>query len=291
MKNWSSALLVVSCVISVALLVPSIHKARSLNKSESSQPSRYIFVWSGDAAHKSSDFLAVVDTDRSSATYARIVSTLPVGFSGLMPHHTEYEFPPGNVLFANGWTGNRTFLFDLNEPLQPRVIAQFQDRNGYTFPHSFSRMPNGHVLATFQSYGEGYAPGGGLVELNETGAAVRSASAIDPHVDKDLIWPYSLAVLPQVDRVVSTSTPMGWTDWATLPRNSWSVEKINALETAQIQVWRLSDLHLLKTISLVDDGGGKHNLLPSEPRVMPDGSVLINTFSCGLFRLTDIKSG
>jgi len=175
--------------------------------------------------------------------------------------------------------------------LQPRVIAQFQDRNGYTFPHSFSRLPNGHVLATFQSYGEGYAPGGGLVELNETGAAVRSASAIDPHVDKDLIWPYSLAVLPQVDRVVSTSTPMGWTDWATLPRNSWSVEKVNAQQTAQLQVWRLSDLHLLKTISLVDAGGGKHNLLPSEPRVLPDGSVLINTFSCGLFRLTDIKSG
>jgi len=206
--------------MTVTLEVPYVNEARLLNKRTDSQSSRYIFVWSGDAAHKSSDFLAVLDTDPLSSNYARVVSTLPVGFSGLMPHHTEYEFPPSNVLFANGWTGNRTFLFDLNEPLQARIIAQFQDRNGYTFAHSFARLPNGHVLVSFQSYGEGYAPGGGLVELNETGAVVRSASAIDPRVDKDLIWPYSLAISPQADRVVSTSTPMGWTDWATLPHNS-----------------------------------------------------------------------
>ena len=114
-----------------------------------SEPSRYIFVWTGDAAHKSSDFLAVVDTERSSASYARIVATLPVNVTGTMPHHTEYEFPQGNVLFANGWTGNRTFLFDLNRPLQPHLVGQFQDRNGYTFAHSFVRLPNGHVLAAF----------------------------------------------------------------------------------------------------------------------------------------------
>lgn len=212
MKNWILALLT---ILSMVLLADLNTRAGS------SEASRYIFVWSGDAAHKSSDFLAVVDTERSSATYARIVATLPVDVTGTMPHHTEYEFPQGNVLFANGWMGNRTFLFDLNRPLQPRLIGQFQDRSGYTFAHSFVRLPNRHVLATFQSHGEGYAPGGGLVELDETGAVVRAGSAIDSTVDKDLIWPYSLVALPQADRVVSTSTPMGWADWATLPPNSW----------------------------------------------------------------------
>jgi hypothetical protein len=274
----------------MALLAPLRNKAQSLGeKTEAARPSRYVFVWSGEAAHRASDFLAVVDAQPSSATYARIVATLPVGFNGIMPHHTEYEFPQKNVLFANGWVGNRTFLFDLNDPLHPRLITQFQDRNGYTFAHSFARLPNGDVVATFQSHGEGYAPGGGLVELDKAGAVVRSASAVDPSVDKDLIWPYSLTVLPQSDRLVSTSTPMGWTDWATLPRTSWPVEKISAQETAQLQVWRLSDLHLLKTISLVDSTGGKHHLLPAEPRALPDGSVLIGTFSCGLFRVTGIN--
>jgi hypothetical protein len=206
-----------------------------------------------------------------------------------MPHHTEYEFPERNILFANGWAGGRTFLLDLNEPLHPRVGGLFLDRDGYTLPHSFVRLPNGHVLATFQSHGQGYAPGGGLVELDETGVAIRSASALDPAVDKDLIWPYSLAVVPPSDRVVTTSTPMGWPDWAKLPPNSWPLKKINDQETAQLQVWRLSDLHLLKTITLADTGGGKHHLFPAEPRLLSDGSVLVGTFNCGLFRVKDLK--
>ena len=281
MKNWILALLT---IFSMVLLADVNIRAGG------SEASRYIFVWSGDAAHKSSDFLAVVDTERSSATYGRIVATLPVHLVGTMPHHTEYEFPQGNVLFANGWTGNRTFLFDLNRPLQPRIVGQFQDRSGYTFAHSFVRLPNRHVLATFQSHGTGYAPGGGLVELDETGAVVRAGSAIDSTVDKDLIWPYSLVALPQADRVVSTSTPMGWADWATLPPNSWPRKKIDTQDTEQLQVWRLSDLHLLKTISLVDPRDGKHNLLPAEPRVLSDGSVLVATFTCGLFRVRDIDT-
>lgn len=277
MTNYLRASLVVLC-LTILTYVAAM--------AGSWEASRYIFVWSGDAAHKSTDFLAVVDAQPSSVSYAQIVATVPVNLTGTMPHHTEYEFPQGNVLFANGWTGNRTFLFDLNHPLQPRLVGQFQDRNGYSFAHSFVRLPNQHILATFQSYGAGYAPGGGLVELDESGAVVRSGSAIDSTVNKDLIWPYSLAALPQADRVVSTSTPMGWTDWAKLPPNSWPTKKIDAQNTAQVQVWRLSDLHLLKTISLVDDGVGKHNLLPAEPRVLSDGSVLVATFACGLFRIT-----
>src|SRR5262249_29475069 len=142
----------------------------------------------------------------------------------------------------------------------------------------------------FQSQGEGYAPGGGLVEMDDAGTVVRSASAVDPAVDKELIWPYSLAALPKPDRVVSTSTPMGWPEWAKLPPNSWPFKKINEQDTAQLQVWRLSDLHLLKTISLVDPAGGKHNLLPAEPRGLSDGSVLVATFTCGLFHVKDIKT-
>ena len=278
-----------SSVIAAAVCLAGIVFAAHVNSSTTKQPgSPYIFVWSGDAAHQASDFLAVIDAKPSSPTYARIVATLPVGASGIMPHHTEYEFPEHNKLFANGWTGGRTFLFDLNQPLHPRIAGQFLDRAGYTLPHSFVRLPNGHVLATFQSHGQGYAPGGGLVELDESGAAVRAASAVDPAVDKDLIWPYSLAALPQSDRVVTTSTPMGWPDWATLPPNSWPLKKINDQETAQLQVWRLSDLQLLKTVTLADPSGGKHHIFPAEPRLLPDGSVLVGTFSCGLFRVKDI---
>ena len=77
MKN---CILVLLMVLGMALLADVTTRAGS------SEASRYIFVWSGDAAHKSNDFLAVVDAERSSATYARIVATLPVGVA---PHRVR----------------------------------------------------------------------------------------------------------------------------------------------------------------------------------------------------------
>jgi hypothetical protein len=252
-----------------------------------SQGSPYLFVWAGDEARKSSDFLTVIDAQPSSPSYGRIVRTLPVGITGSMPHHSEYEFPQGNLLFANGWVAGHTFIFDLSQPLQPRIAAQFQDRAGYSFPHSFVRLPNGNVLATFQSHDGALAADGGLVELRNDGSVVRSSSAVDPAVDKDLIWPYSMAVAPRIDRVVSSSSPMGWPDWGTPPTGSWTVKKMNDQVTSQVQVWRLSDLHLLKTVSLPPDAG-KHHQMPAEPRLLPDGSFYVNTFSCGLYRVNDV---
>ena len=71
------------------------------------QGSPYLFVWAGDAARQSSDFLAVIDANPSSSNYGRIVSNVPASATATMPHHTEYEFPPDNLLFADGWVAGR----------------------------------------------------------------------------------------------------------------------------------------------------------------------------------------
>lgn len=251
--------------------------------------SPYLFLWAGDATHKSSDQLIVVDADPKSSSYGRVVSTKPVGLSGSQPHHTEYEFPSDNLLFANGWVAGRTFIFDLNEPKAPRIAGQFDSRGGYSFPHSFVRLPNGDVLSTFQSYGKAYAPGGGLVELDTRGEVLRTGSAVDPAFSKDVIWPYSLTVVPERDLVVSSSTPMGRDDWAPEIPGSWPSKKVDEQLTSHVQLWRLSTLQLLKTILLPPDGK-KHDLYPAEPRLLPDGTVYVNTFHCGLFRLTDLET-
>jgi hypothetical protein len=81
---------------------------------------------------------------------------------------------------------------------------------------------------------------------------------------------------------------MGWPDWAKLPAGSWRLQKINDKDTAQVQVWRLSNLHLLTTVTLPEDGS-RHEQDPAEPRLLPDGSVYVNTFRCGLFRMKDIQ--
>ena len=275
-------------VVAVLAVCALISQGEARTPAAAASGSPYLFVWAGDEARQSSDFLSVIDANPSSPSYGRIVSSVPVGITGSMPHHTEYEFPAGNLLFANGWVAGHTFIWDLSQPLKPRIAAQFQDRAGYSFPHSFVRLPNGNVLATFQSHDGALAADGGLVELSNDGSVVRSASAVDPAVDKDVIWPYSMAVVPQLDRVVSSSSPMGWPDWGKLPPGSWTSTKINDQVTSHVQVWRLSDLHLLNTVTLPSDAG-KHNQSPAEPRLLPDGSIYVNTFSCGLYRMKDVS--
>lgn len=257
----------------------------ALGVAQSQPPAPYLYVWAGDVDSLESDFLAVIDVRQGSATYARVVSTLPVGARATMPHHTEHQLESDRLLFANGFAAGRTFRFDLTRPDRPRFLGSFTELGGFSFPHSFVRLPGGNMLATFQGRGASNIPPGGLVELDRQSRLVRATSARAPAIDSSHMRPYSLAVLPAIDRVVSTSTDM-LADFG-----------------AHLQIWRLSDLALLQTIELPATGEGDghpheaslkarredHHLLPGEPRVLPDGrTVLLATFTCGFYRVTDI---
>ena len=258
---------------------------RSLAQAD--RPAPFLYVWAGDADTLDSDFLAVIDVRPGSRTYARIMSTVPVGARATGPHHTEHQLEHDHVLFANGFGAGRTFRFDLARPNQPKLLGSFTELGGFSFPHSFVQLANGHLLATFQGRGATNVPPGGLVELDREGRLVRATSARAEAIDSLQMRPYSLAVLPAIDRVVSTSTDM-LADFG-----------------AHVQVWRLSDLALLQTIELprtkAADGhrhdasakakGEDHHLFPGEPRVLSDGrTVLLATFTCGFYRVTGIDS-
>lgn len=252
------------------------------------KPGHYLFVWSGDQKAKGRDFLAVIDADPSSATYAHLVTSVATDQVSIRPHHTEYVMPADNMLFANDFGAGRTFIFDLKDPLHPRVSAQFTDRDNFAFPHSFVRLPDGHVLATFQYKSGAMEMGGdmmdgatersgaitgGLVELDDSGKALRSGSSADPAMPNAALEPYSLAVLPGIDRVLVTNSPM--TNDAPYRSNT-------------AQLWRLSDLKLLKTFRL-DPGEQLYaQSSPEEARVGPDGAVYIQTLACGLERVTGL---
>jgi len=248
--------------------------------SEGTSEASYLFVWAGDRDEADSDFLAVVDARRSEPTYGQVLATLPVGVGGTMPHHTEYEYPAGDTLFANGWAAGRTFVIDLQNPVEPRLVTKFDDVEGYRYPHSYVRLPNGHVLATFQSHGDRYAPPGGLVEMDSRGRGVRAVSAATPEIDSSLTWPYSLVAIPGVNRVVSTSSDMGMP-----PLSEWEYHW-----TYHVQVWELDELRLLASVPLPATEGREYHFAPSEPRVLADGSVYVVTFGCGLFRIEDLET-
>ncbi len=234
---------------------------------------RYLFVWAGDADRKMSDFLAVLDVTPHHPEYGRIVASVAAGAVGTIPHHTEYSLSETGFLFANGFESGKSFVFDVRDPLRPKVVRAFDEIEGYMHPHSFVRLPSGNVLVSFHmKHGE---RGGGLVELDNDGHVVRTASAVDPSVPDVLIRPYSIAVLPDLDRLVSTSSPMHFLDGPGIA----------------VQVWRMSDLKLLRTIRLSPGPRGYGHEDPQEPRVLADGkTVLVQTRSCGLHRVTGLDT-
>lgn len=241
------------------------------------RPASYLYVWTGDVDRASSDFLAVIDVRRGSATYAQVISTVPVGAKATGPHHTEHQVERDGILFANGFGAGRTFRFDVNQAASPKLLGSFTNVGDYSFPHSFAQLPNGHLLGTFQGHGSTNTPPGGLVELDRQGRLVRASSARAVGFDTLDMRPYSLAVLPAIDRVVSTSTDM------------------LADHGAHLQIWRLSDLALLHTIPLPKTKGGdghmQHHLFPGEPRTLADGkTVLLATFTCGFYRVSAIDA-
>lgn len=240
--------------------------------------SQFLFVWSADKDKVESDFLTVVDLREGSATYGDVVATLPIGATGTMPHHVEYEFPTSGMLFADGFTGNLTSLLDLRDPLHPKLAAQFSDMGEFSYPHSYARLDNGNVLVTMQGMNGKYGAPGGLAELAPDGKVVRTASAKSADTPDELVWPYSLAVVPGKDRAVVALAEMGW------PGQPYK-------STNQVQLWSPSDMKLLATVNLPPSGQGEHHVDPAEPRVLGDGTVYVGTFSCGVYRIDGVKEG
>jgi hypothetical protein len=262
---------IIRCAIAaVALMAVSCGRPR-----QPSASSDYLYLWASSADSSESDFLAVYDLrDRSTTNrYGDLVATVPVPGRANRTHHTEHELAADRLLFANGYGSGQSFIFDLTSPSVPRLVTQFGDAGALEHPHSFWRLPNGNVLATFQMQHDslGAAPGG-LVELTSRGQVVRTASANVPGVDRR-VRPYSAAILDDMDRVVVTTTDMD-----------------NRDTTRVVQVWRLSDLSLVHTIELPNGPNGDEGYRSAEPRRLSDGTrVLVSTFNCGLYLLEGVR--
>jgi len=248
-----------------ALLILTMSPVRGAQQSD------LLYVWAWDKDGRDGDFLAVIDVAEGSPTYGSIVHSVSTGVAGFA-HHTEHQMTDPTGLFVNSFSAGRTFVMDLTEPAKPSIATSFAAVGDFAFPHSFERLINGNVLATFQRSTSRPDEPGGLVELDRNGKFVQGSSAVN-EVDPDL-RPYSLAPLPAVDRVVSTSADM-----------------VGKQTGHSIQVWRLSDLSLLQTIVLPPGPRGDENENPSEVRILEDGnSVIVGTFKCGMYLVENVAT-
>jgi hypothetical protein len=239
------------------------------------EPARYLFAWAYDLDERKEDtnFLAVIDADSASPTYATVVATVPSGMVGGMPHHTEQMLPPnGWPLFANAHHAGRTFLLDLNDALAPRIAGEAEPVPGHHMPHSFYRLADGRVVATVQ-FGPDSVPGkpGGLALFSPDGKLLQHASARDPAFPGAPIRTYAGDVSEPADRVITTSSPM-------------DMER-----TAHVlQLWRLSDLSLIRTLPL-PEAADTMWYYPFEVRFLQRGAeAFLNTYYCAFYHVTGL---
>jgi len=261
--------------IATAVLVASLscgpgESENLARRGEARTSSPFLYVWAGAENEADSDFLAVIDADPNSERYGEIVASVPVGLRG-MAHHSEHVMPRGDTLFVNSFQAGASFLIDLSDPFEPKVAGSFRGVGEYTYPHTFERLPGGNILVAFQTKGEDNRVAGGLAELDPSGKLIRASDAADP-ADPEL-RAYSVTPIPAIDRAVSTTSDM------------WGVA-----QGTSFQVWRLSDLTLLKTVRLPHGPLGYEHRDPAEVRLLSDSTTAImTTFTCAMYLLHDLE--
>jgi hypothetical protein len=253
-----------------------------------SDASPYLLVFAGDRDEKEEDFFAVVDLRPGSRTVAQVVASVPIGMRGSMPHHTEYELPPpGELLFANAHHHEATLLINTSNALNPVVERTIQPPRPFRFGHDFARLPNGNLILGYlrsegpsPKSGDDLLPGGhgGIAEYSPRGEYIRSASAAVEGNDEP-IRTYAIVPMLEIDRIITTSAPM-----------------LEDHVADVVQIWRYSDLTLLHTIQVPDGRTADGTPLPGAarfpfgPRRLADGSIFLNSYACGFYRLSNIAS-
>jgi selenium-binding protein 1 len=158
MKTRLGMLLLIFTMVGAAAPYASAQHGR--NKDET-----VLYVWASDQAHVVPDFLAVVDFDQDSATYGKVINTVPIpppGNIGNESHHCHLSADE-KVLGCGGLLSllkgqNSIFFFDVSSARHPKFLLSAKAvESGIT--DDFFPLPEGGFLITQMGSASGGAPG------------------------------------------------------------------------------------------------------------------------------------
>jgi hypothetical protein len=247
----------------------------------------YLAVWAGDADRQNADFLAVLDADPTSPSYGKVLKTYPVRSRGNEPHAVNDVPRADRRLFASGILTNRTFVFDLRQPLAARLVHVDEPGEGRRLgaPQQYATLPNGRTLVTCADPlhyrgdpRELLGAPGGLVELTADGGFVREVPAADPSARHLILAPSGAAVVAAADRLVTTNAGHGYA----------ATTRGERMPGISVQIWKLSTLELLETVVLQAGPRGEENLGPVTARALRNGAtVFVVTDQGGALYVSD----
>src|SRR3954447_13289825 len=151
------------------------------------------------------DFLAVIDADRGSPDYGKVVNAATVGpLVENEPHHMQCIWHKGDAIYAGGLFSSATYVFDVSKlpEVQLSGVALPTDTPCGSIPDAFWTLPDGTAYGTYMGgpvapgactytdgqtrLGNGYGGSPGeIVHLNAKGEVLSespaaSASSEDP---------------------------------------------------------------------------------------------------------------
>src|SRR6202007_3287000 len=97
------------------------------------------------------DFLAVIDAQKGTPSYGKVVNTVTVQLAENEPHHMEYEWHKGNTIYAGGLYSDVAFALDVtNLPVMTlKSVNLPMDTPCGSVPDAFWTLKDGTAYGTW----------------------------------------------------------------------------------------------------------------------------------------------
>jgi hypothetical protein len=254
---------------------------------------RYLYIWAGDQARVTQDFVSVINFDEDSKNYGRVLRTVPVPTGGNEAHHMHLS-ADGNILACGGLLSllrgqDGIFFFDVSTPDNP-VFLKSTVAPLSAITDDFYPLARGGFLVTQMGSNTGGAPGR-IAEFDANLNLVKEWPNTPP---TDGFNPHGISVRPEENLMVTSDFVNPVT---TLNAYPGSVEL-----RASVRVWDFKKRTIVRTIP-VSGGLGTMDvkLIPHDPQRRAyvggtfDGHIhLINTVtgtSQSVFDTSELNPG
>ena len=242
-----------------------------------------LYIWASDQARVAPDFLAIIDFDRKSPDYGKVLKTVPLpppGNIGNEPHHCHTSIDQ-TILACGGLLSvlkgqNDIFFFDISDARNPKFLRSTHAPSS-SITDDFLAMPGGGFLVTNMGSASGGA-GGRVVEFDkdlnlvaEHPSVLPADGGFNPHgIDADF----------SRNRLVTS-------DFIN-PVTTLNVFAGDLQLRSSIRFWNLGSRTITRSVFLPDNAGTMDvKLLPGDNR---GRAVTVNMFT-GLMYTVDPTDG
>jgi 56kDa selenium binding protein (SBP56) len=269
-------------VLVASLLSPGgAQAAVASSDRDDDREAKTLYVWAGDQARTAPDFLAVINFDKESRDYGKVIRTVPIpppGNVGNEPHHCHLSANK-NILACGGLLSllkgqNSIFFFDVSRARHPKFLySRSAPLSGIT--DDFLPLDDGGFLVTQMGSATGGSPGR-VAEFDRYQNLVKEWPENPP---AEGFNPHGISARPDLNLMMTSD----FINPASTLNGPGDLELRNS-----IRVWDFAKREITKTITIPTAQGTMDvKMLPHDPR----GRAFTAGMFDGLVYLVDPQTG